>query len=254
MVNQHNGLIAAELSRLVDLPRATVLRLLATLSYAGYVTRSESDGRYRATRRLRELSCGYEEENWLRNIVQPFLAELEEHLAWPLAVVRLEETSLLVEATTDQHSHMLLRRNSPGIELSLLATSCGYLYMALLPPAGGRALTAHAIADSGETLRRIGMSATDVLDRVEATRRAGYATLHLSSHSALTMPVWVDGELFCGLNMRIYGSIEARRIILDDYVEDLRDAARLLGERISQPSSIPRVLLSAIKGTAPGIQ
>ena len=80
MLNQHNGLVAAELSRLVDLPRPTVLRLLNTLSDAGYVMRSECDNRYRATRKLRELSCGYEEETWLRNVVQPFLAELEQEL------------------------------------------------------------------------------------------------------------------------------------------------------------------------------
>jgi IclR family mhp operon transcriptional activator len=239
MLNQHNGLVAAELSRLVDLPRPTVLRLLNTLSDAGYVMRSESDGRYRATRRLRELSCGYEEETWLRNVVQPFLAELEGELVWPLAVIRLYGTSLRVEALTDQRSQMILRRDSAGIEVSPLASSCGYLYMALLSPIEGQEFLAHAIAEGTETLRRLEMSVEDVLERVDATRRNGHAVLHLAGHSALTVPVRIDGELFCGLNMRMYGSIEARRIMLEDYVEDLYESARVLGERIAQMGSIP---------------
>ena len=228
MLNQHNGLVAAELSRLVDLPRPTVLRLLNTLSEAGYVVRSDCDNRYRATRKLRELSCGYEEETWLRNVVQPFLAELEQEVVWPLAAIRLHGQTLIVEALTDHGSQMVERRDSPGIELAPLASSCGYLYMALLPPAKGQAFMAHAIAHGAETLARIGMSVDDVKAKVDEIRRHRYCALHFQSHSALSVPVYLGRELFCGLNMRMHGSIEARRLILGDYIEDLHAGAAAL--------------------------
>lgn len=237
-LNQHNGLVAAELSRLVDLPRPTVLRLLNTLSDAGYVMRSESDYRYRATRKLRELSCGYEEETWLRNVVQPFLAELEQELVWPLAVIRLFGNTLIVEALTDHGSQMVERRNSAGIEVPPLVSSCGYLYMALLSPAEGQAFLAHALANGAPTLARLGMSAEEVMTTVEKTRRDGYAALHFESHSALAVPVYLEGRLFCGLNMRMYGSIEARRMIFGDYLEDLHAGAATLEKRIAEMGSI----------------
>lgn len=240
MLNQYNGLLAAELSRLVDLPRPTVLRLLNTLSDAGYVERSESDNRYRATLKLRELSCGYEEENWLRNIVQPFLSEIEQELVWPLAVLRLVENTLIVEALTDHGSLMIVRRDSPGIDVPLLSSSCGYLHMALLPSPMGQDLLNHALATGKETLDRIGLTIADVEMQVEQTRQNGYSELHLASHSALAVPVRVNGHLFCALNMRMYGSIEARKMLLKDYVNDLHESAEVLSNRIAQMDSALR--------------
>ncbi|HUD30772.1 MAG TPA: helix-turn-helix domain-containing protein [Novosphingobium sp.] len=233
-LNQHNGLQATELSRLVFLPRPTVLRLLNTLGDAGYVARSESDGRYRATLRLRDLSCGYEEETWLRSVVRPFLAELEAELIWPLAVIRLQDHTLTVEALTDHNSQMLERRDCAGTEVAPLVSTSGYLHMALLPEPQGRRYLDHALATDGATMKRLGKSARDVVDKVEETGANGYAHLHLESHSAIAVPVWCNGLIYCALNMRMHGTLDARRQIMDGYVDQLREAAQVLAGRIMQ--------------------
>lgn len=231
-LNQHNGLQAAELSRLVFLPRPTVLRLLNTLSDAGYVERSESDGRYRATRRLRDLSCGYEEETWLRSVVHPFLAELEGALIWPLAVIRLQDHTLTVEALTDHGSQMLERRDSAGTEVAPLVSTSGYLHMALLPDGQAQRYLDHALAADTASMERLGLSKQDVLDRVAQTRRDRYAHLHLPSHSAIAVPVWCHGKIYCALNMRMHGKLDVRKQLLERYVESLGHAADELAQRI----------------------
>ena len=233
MLNQHNGLIAAELSRLVSLPRPTVLRLLNTLSDAGYVTRSESDSRYRATLRLRDLSCGYQEETWLTNIVRPFLTELETELIWPLAVICLHGHSLIVESLTDHGSQMVERRDSAGIEVGPLTSSSGYLHMALLPEPEGRKFLDHAVAHGGATMECLQITIDDILARVEETRRHGYAVLHLPTYSAIAMPVWYKGQLICALNMRMHGLFDSRTMILGEYVDRLKEAAKALERRIA---------------------
>lgn len=233
-LNQHNGLQATELSRLVFLPRPTVLRLLNTLSDAGYVMRSESDGRFRATRRLRDLSCGYEEETWLRSVVRPFLAELEAELIWPLAVIRLQEHTLTIEALTDHNSQMLERRDCAGTEVAPLVSTAGYLHMALLPETQGGRFLQHALATDGATMQRLGMSEQDVRDKVAETRLAGYAHLHLATHSAVAVPVWCSGRIYCALNLRMHGTLEARQQIMERYVEALHSAAEDLAGRIME--------------------
>ena len=238
VLNQHNGLAAAELSRLVALPRPTVLRLLNTLSDAGYVARSKSDSLYRATLRLRELSCGYKEETWLQHVARPFLAELEEEVVWPLAVIRLRDQSLIVEALTDRGSQMVLRRDSPGIEVPLLTSSSGYLYMALLPEAEGSALLDHAIASGGQLLRQLPMTQGDVKAQHVAARNLGYSALHLPSHSALAVPVWVEGALFCALSMRMYGAADARQAMVATYLTALQKGADELGRRIGEMTAV----------------
>ncbi|MFC0204593.1 helix-turn-helix domain-containing protein [Novosphingobium soli] len=233
-LNQHNGLQATELSRLVALPRPTVLRLLNTLSDAGYVARSESDGRYRATRRLRDLSCGYEEETWLRSVVRPFLAELEADLIWPLAVIRLHEMTLIVEALTDHGSQMLERRDSAGTEVAPLVSTAGYLLMALLPATQGDRFLEHALETDRATMARLGWTEGDVREKVAETRRDGFAHLHLQTHSAIAVPVSCEGRISCALNMRMHGTLDARKQIMGRYVGDLHRAAAILAERITQ--------------------
>src|SRR5690606_15929259 len=170
----------------------------------------------------------------------PFLSEIEQELVWPLAVLRLVGNTLIAEALTDHGSQMIVRRDSPGIDVPLLTSSCGYLHMALLPSPMGQKLFDHAIATGKEILSRIGMTIADVETQVEQTRQNGYSELHLASHSALAVPVRVDGHLFCALNMRMYGSIEARKMLLKDYVNDLHESAEVLSNRIAQMDSALR--------------
>lgn len=237
-LNRHNGLQATELSRLVDLPRPTVLRLLNTLSGAGYVMRSESDGRYRATRRLRDLSCGYEEETWLRSVVKPFLAELEAELIWPLAVIRLHDRALIIEALTDHGSQMLERRDCAGTEVAPLVSTAGYLHMAFLPQGQARRYIDHVLATDTATMERLSMSAQDVIDKVAETQRHGYAHLHLDTHSAMAVPVWCHGAISCALIMRMHGTLDARQQIMARYADQLRDAAEVLAGRIIQTGAM----------------
>ena len=232
-LNQHNGLNASELSRQVALPRPTVLRLLDTLSDAGYVSRSQTDNRYRATRRLRELSCGYDEEAWLSSIVRPFLAELEAELVWPLAVICLHDQMLIVEALTDHNSQMLDRRESAGTEVSPLYSASGCLFMALLPEPERQAYIAHVREQGMEMLERLGITWEDVEVRIARAREQQYAELHLPTHSTIGVPVFLDGRIVSVLNMRMHGSLEARTLIMQRYVAPLQDAASDLAARMA---------------------
>lgn len=238
MLNQHNGLNASELSRLVQLPRPTVLRLLQTLSVGGYVLRSDADGNFRASRKVRELSSGFQEEAWLHGIVRPFLSELANDLVWPLAVVKLYGHKLIVEALTDHASQMVVRRDSPGIEVPVLSSASGFVYMALASADDGRKLLAHALQAETAVLKRTGMSEPQVLELIGETRERGYAALHLATHSAVSAPVRLNGELICALNLRIHASPAARRANLGHYIPALQDAADQLSAQIGLTSRL----------------
>lgn len=59
------GATVARLAELTKLHRTTVQRLLETLHAEGYVRRSKSDDRYCLNLRVRELSEGYRDEQWI---------------------------------------------------------------------------------------------------------------------------------------------------------------------------------------------
>src|SRR5271157_1577534 len=65
-----------ELAQDTRLPRPTVYRLLQTLSRTGFVTRSSPHDRYCLTRRVRALSDGFADEDWIAEIAAPLMSQL----------------------------------------------------------------------------------------------------------------------------------------------------------------------------------
>ena len=66
----------ADLSASTGLHRTTVRRLLETLQSEGYVRRSASDDSYRLNLKVRQLSDGFTDDEWISEVANPVLGEL----------------------------------------------------------------------------------------------------------------------------------------------------------------------------------
>lgn len=64
------------LAELSGLHRTTVRRLLETLQEEGYVRRSPSDDSFRLTIKVRQLSEGFRDEQWISALTAPLLGDL----------------------------------------------------------------------------------------------------------------------------------------------------------------------------------
>src|SRR5437870_2327770 len=73
----------SELSKRTGLHRATIRRLLETLVAEGFVRRSDSDDSYRLTLKVRELSEGFTDVEWISKIASPVMGELMQKVVWP---------------------------------------------------------------------------------------------------------------------------------------------------------------------------
>ncbi len=63
------------LAELSGLHRTTVRRLLETLQEEGYVRRSPSDDSFRLTIKVRQLSEGFRDEQWISALAAPLLGD-----------------------------------------------------------------------------------------------------------------------------------------------------------------------------------
>jgi len=234
ILNQHNGLNASELSRLVKLPRPTVLRLLQTMTESGYVMRSQSDGCFRVSRKIRELSCGFREQDWLGSVVRPFLSDLGSRLVWPLAVIRFGGGAVVIEALTDHGSPMLIRREAAGSNLPLLSSASGYLMMARSTADERQKMVAQAWRQDGDAMRAMGITEDDAWRQIADTIKRGFAVLHLPSHSAVSIPVPSTTISDCALNMRVHASAELRHARIEENLPVLHGSAATLAARIDQ--------------------
>jgi len=122
-----------ELARDTSLPRPTVYRLLETLSRAGYVTRSSPNDRYCLARRVRTLSDGFVEDDWIADIAAPLMCRFTRDLVWPVALMTFEEGRMLVRETTHEASTLSIDHGMVGRTLPVLRTAAGRCYLAFCP-------------------------------------------------------------------------------------------------------------------------
>jgi IclR family transcriptional regulator, mhp operon transcriptional activator len=122
-----------ELARDTDLPRPTVYRLLETLSRAGYVTRSSPKDRYCLARRVRSLSDGFFEDDWIAEIAAPLMRRFTRDMVWPVALITFEEFRMLVRETTHEASTLSIDHGMVGRTLPMLRTAAGRCYLAFCP-------------------------------------------------------------------------------------------------------------------------
>src|SRR5271165_6496047 len=73
--SNESGFKLADLARQVELPKATVYRILATLEGRGYLDRA-GDGSYRMAKKLFDLQRSAPIEQILNRVAQPFMERL----------------------------------------------------------------------------------------------------------------------------------------------------------------------------------
>lgn len=127
------GASITQLSSITHLHRTTVRRLLETLQDEGYVRRSHSNGSYQLTLKVRELSEGFRDEQWISAIAAPLLGKLLQEVVWPTDLATLDVDSMVVRETTHRFSRLSFHRSMVGRRLPLLLTASGLTYLAFCP-------------------------------------------------------------------------------------------------------------------------
>lgn len=165
------GLLAAELARMLDAPKNSMGRILAAMADLGFVMKGPTDNRYRVTRKLLRLGSASLGE---RHLVSESLEEM-------FAVRdRLDETVLLNIPMGD-HGITLEQvaprkpihiRVEPGARFELYNTAPGKLFLALMPEAGSLAYLKRVklIRSTPQTLTREALAG-----QLGNIRQQGYA-------------------------------------------------------------------------------
>jgi IclR family transcriptional regulator, mhp operon transcriptional activator len=161
-MNRHKVASVVELARETRLPRPTVYRLLETLGRAGFVTRSGSADRFCLARRVRSLSDGFVDDEWITTIAAPLMAAFTATHVWPVALMTFEEGRMLIRETTHPASSLSIDYGMVGRRLPMLRTAAGRAYLAFCPENERRAILdmlghSSALEDRYEERRLPGM-------------------------------------------------------------------------------------------------
>lgn len=120
-----------DLHKNTGLPKPTIVRMLATLKGAGYVTQAD-DGSYRVTAKTLALSTGFDAADDLLAVAKPILAEFRQKHAWPVDLAIFDRDAMVVIDTSKTPGTLSLNRGI-GSRLPVMPTALGRAYLAFCP-------------------------------------------------------------------------------------------------------------------------
>lgn len=165
----------AELSAQTGLHRTTVRRMLETLQTQGYVRRSPSDDSYRLNQKVRQLSDGFTDDEWICEVANPVLGELLQKLVWPSDLSTLDGDSMLVRETTHRFSPLSFHRAMIRQRMPILFTAAGRAYFAFCSPQE-RAQILQLLATGNDEQARFARNSALVEQLLEKIQQQGYAS------------------------------------------------------------------------------
>lgn len=230
-----------ELSEKTGLHRTTVRRMLETLQADGYVRRSASDDSYRLNQKIRQLSDGFTDDEWISEVANPVLGELLQKLVWPSDLCTLDGDSMLVRETTHRFSPLSFHRAMIRQRLPLLFTAAGRAYLAYCGDEERRQLLQLLAAGNDEqaAFARNGALVDRMLDKV---RQQGYATNdgewnQQTRIAAIAVPVRHDDHILATINVvflkKAMSLAEAARC----YLPELQSAVRKIESHLDARDS-----------------
>ena len=238
-------LSGAELSRQLDLPRASVFRILQTLEKAGFIERVGESNNYKLSIGVLRLGFEYLASMELTEHGRPVIEALRDESGYSAhLVVRDQRDVVFVSKATGRNA--LFHSIQVGARLPAHATVLGRLLLSNLDMAGlselyqGTTLEAHT-AKTPTTLKQLKAL-------IDADRANGYGISqggYETGISTIAAPVFNDArEVLAAVSI----TVPAQRLVAaqtDVLVPMVQDAAAYLTQRIShlpQPKSPPQAV------------
>ncbi|MCB2109072.1 MAG: helix-turn-helix domain-containing protein [Rhodobacteraceae bacterium] len=229
-LNQHNGASVSELAKLTGLPRGTSHRIVETLRAQGYVRRDVDAGSVWLTKKVRSLSAGYENQNWLDALAKPVVDELARKVGWDVALTMPEGGVLLNRLSTQTEGPMAITSVTRDFPLALLDTASGRTYLAFAQPNVRETLIRACLRETPARLRGTPDQVRQFRADVETIRARGYALHeHEKFGTAIAVPFYAGVAVHGCLSMHFPAKALGRAEIEESYLPQMWAAAEKLG-------------------------
>ena len=233
-LNLQSDVSVDALSRLTDIPRPTLYRILDTLIEDGFVTKAGRGDFYKLTIKVNTLSAGFNDEEWVSDIAAPLISELGNKVVWPVDLVTFDGDAMLVRLTTHPTSPISLergysrrtRRGFPGFRIPFLRSAAGQAYLATCSPHRQKAIL-DVLSHSDHEECEIARNTRRIKSILKSTRERGYAvgTGQYGPTAILSVPVVPNQEPVSCINLAFIVSAVTPTEIVDQYLQPLKSAA-----------------------------
>ncbi|MEX2517822.1 MAG: helix-turn-helix domain-containing protein [Paracoccaceae bacterium] len=218
------------------IPKATTLRMLETLQFAGFASYDAHNREFAVGLRSLALASGYDADDEIVAIARPILADLRMDMGWPSDVVLCPGDRLVIaETNTRDAVFSVIRQRGAGSQIPFTISATGRAWLAFCDEPTRRRILRFENPHPEESLDL--MRNPERLHSIIAeTRRRGYGLQsgEFFSHEAgAGIPVFVNGALRCCINIIVARNAVSLEQIEERYVPRLLAAAQLIESRVT---------------------
>lgn len=241
IVNQLKGrATVAEIYRYSSIDKATIVRMLETLIYAGYVVRNEQHREYEVTGKALLLSSGYEKSRSIAAIVNPLLTDFREQIGWPSDVAVFDRDGMIVVETSREGGPLFFNRTA-GFKAPMLGTSLGLAYTTFCDEQE-RKLILEAARDNPAPWNDLARDARLADASFAQIRKQGYAVMHPSYSreqyrnmiDGIGVPIMKNSVIFASINVIFLKTALSRDQAVKDLLPLLQKNANTMAEEIAR--------------------
>jgi len=251
-LQEKRGATLHDLHLQLQLPKATLLRLLRTLEENGFAWRGLSDGRYHAGQVMKLLGDRTGSLDLLAEVAGPILDELVATVQWPSDLSIRNGTSMELCETSRLRSHFMVNCLSTGFRINMVLSAPGRAYLAFCPEKERATILRQLRRKSDPGYMRMGGHA-DIERMLEATHERGYSIrdLQWGGHfsetkaqyddglAAIAVPILVKNRVVGCVNIVWIARVAKVDVIVKKHIVDLQKAAGLIAA--SYESTTPTV-------------
>lgn len=229
-LNEQGPSTVGELHQVTAIAKPTIVRMLETLSYAGYVDFSPDQRRYQVTARVLQLSNGYELQHQLLKLASPILKRYRAEVGWPIELGVFDHDAMVIIDTSREPDTFSVNRKA-GSRLAVLSSALGRAYLSALSDEALNPILSTLMAQQ-QTNGHQDTRRDDIIQLIKACklRGYGYADRTLASNAcAIAAAIRVNGKPIGSVNIAAH--VAAMR--LDDLEEKHGKTIQILADEIS---------------------
>lgn len=209
VVNEDKQSTVASIHKKTGIDKATIVRMLETLSHEGFVVRDPDRALYSPTARTLLLSQGFDAARWIATVAEPTLARFRNTIGWPSDIALFDRDAMVV-VQTSRGSGPLSFNRQPGFRSPMLVTSIGLTYLAYCDPQQRQRIIA-LLADTPDPWNALARQPEQLDALLDNVRDQGYAVMSggysdevfAGNVWAIGVPVIHQGKLFATMNIML---------------------------------------------------
>lgn len=210
------------------LPKPTLVRFLATLAHAGFVSSVRRHSGYQLTSMVRTLSSGYHGDPLIVEAAATIAQDITREIKWPVSVALPNGNGVVIRLSTASDSPVSPFHSVINMQLGLFMRALGRAYVAFCDPALVETHVRQAIADGSEGHDLV-RDTEALFALIQTIRWRGYALrdrdIEPRSSDTLAVPIFLDGTVRATLGVTYFRTAMRSLGALDALADRLKAAS-----------------------------